>query len=385
MQRVIRMVGFAGLAAAFSTGSMLLPVDVATAGGKDNVFPGAWLSSNDGDVQELLEGREGYCLGFSGAPVDLAGFDDDGDGFVDEDPFNGLDDDMDGSIDEDTDGFGSRARIYMTHGFSETSGDSDDVRVYDIEADVWLDPAPAVASGNPRSEGVGVDHGGLIYCLGGRPVLDVVEVYDPTANTWTTLESMPTARAGLAAATKGSRIYAVGGRTGGSPCTGAILDVAEVYDIPTDTWASVTPPPILVTDATAIGHGGRIYLIGGCSQISPTLVRSDAVQIYDPQSDNWSLGAPMPTARHNHALGILGDTIYAIGGDGDAGSNLDVVEAYDIDKDEWTEDIAAKPNGSSENYGVSHGGKIYVPGSGIFGAAESFFDVFQRKSKGPSS
>ena len=385
MHAALRALGVVGLVSAFSIGGMLVPIDQAEAAGQDNVFPGAWLSSNDGDVQELLEGREGYCLGFSGALVSLAGFDDDGDGLVDEDPFNGADDDLDGLIDEDTADFGSRPRIYMTHGFSETSGDSDDVRVYDIEADVWLDPAPAIPSGNPRSEGVGVSHGGLTYCLGGRfaGVLDTVEAYDPTANAWSALASMPTARAGLAAATKGSRIYTFGGRDGTTACTGTIQDVAEVYDIPSDVWVSVTPPPIPVTDATAIAHGGRIYLIGGCSATEPELSRTDAVQIYDPQGDTWSDGATMPTARHNLALGILGDTIYAIGGDAD--ENLDVVEAYDIDKDEWTVDIAAKPNATSENYGISHGGKIYVPGSGIFGAAESFFDVFMRKNKGPSS
>jgi N-acetylneuraminic acid mutarotase len=376
MRKIATLSVALGLTVAVGVAGLLTPVGTASA--KDNVFPGSWLSSDNGDVALLLEGREGYCLGFSSASVDLAGFDDDGDGLIDEDPFDGLDNDLDGLVDEDTAGFGSRARIYMTHGFSATSGDSDDVRVYDIEADVWLNPAPIPPSGNPRSEGAGVDHGGLIYCLGGRfiGVLDLVEAYDPTSNSWTVLSPMPTPRAGLAVAGKGSRIYAIGGRTGGSPCSGQAVNVAEVYDIPSDSWTAISAPPIPVSDATAVAHGGRIFLIGGCT--GPFLgILEDAVQIYDPQSDSWSTGALMPTARHNLALGVLGNTIYAIGGE--SAGNLDVVEAYDIDKDVWTAALTSKPNPSSENYGVSHGGKIYVPGSGIFGAAQAFFEVFKRK------
>ncbi len=361
--------------------------------GKDNIFPGRWLSSTPGAVAPLLEVREGYCWAFSSAAVDLTDFDDDNDGLIDEDDFDGIDNDFDGLVDEDITGLGGRGRIYMTHGFS--GGDTDDVRVYDVQNDVWLDdsgafgqlPAAAPASGSPRSEGVGVGKGGLVYCLGGRfgGVLGLNEAYNPTTNGWTPLASLRP-RAGLGAAVVGSRIYAAGGRSvGGGPCSGAPIDapaggpfgVAEVYDIPSDTWADITPPPVPVTDATAIAHGGLIYLIGGCTAAGTGNATTD-VQIYDRTTDVWTAGAFMPTARANLALGIIGNTIYAIGGIA-SGANLTTVEGYDIDKDQWTAGLTSKVTAASEIHGVSHGGKIYVPGSGSFGLAGSAFEVLLKK------
>jgi hypothetical protein len=394
MRKLGLLTAAAALAVGFGLSGLVTPVGIASAQpGKDNIFPGRWLSSTAGQVAPLLEVREGYCWAFSSAAVDLTDFDDDNDGLIDEDDFDGIDNDFDGLVDEDITGLGGRGRIYMTHGFS--GGDTDDVRVYDVQNDVWLDdsgafgqlPPAAPASGSVRSEGVGVGKGGLVYCLGGRSggVLGLNEAYNPTTNGWTPLASLRP-RAGLGAAAVGSRIYAFGGRAApGGPCSGAPIDapagglfgVAEVYDIPSDFWADITPPTVPVTDATAIAHGSLIYLIGGCTAAGTGSVTT-AVQIYDRNTDMWTPGAAMPTARANLALGILGDTIYAIGGIA-FGSNLNTVEAYDIDKDQWTTGIASKVTPASEIHGVSHGGKIYVPGSGSFGASSAVFEVLLKK------
>ncbi len=103
-----------------------------------------------------------------------------------------------------------------------------------------------------------------------------------------------------------------------------------------------------------------------------------AVQIYDRNTDTWTVGASMPTARASLALGDIGDTIYAIGGL-DAVGNLDDVEGYDIDKDTWTPALAMKTTPASEIHGVSHAGKIFVPGSGSFGLSLPIFEVLLKK------
>ncbi len=382
----LAVVGFAGLVI-LSIGS------VNAQPGRDNVFRGKWLSSTTTPpaVAPLPEGREGYCLGFSSAPVILTEFDDDGDGDIDEDQFDGVDNDGDGLVDEDIVGLGGRGRIYMTHGFV-AGGDTADVRVYDVQNDVWLDDSDAFgqlpladpASAGTTSEGVGVSQGGLVYCMGGRVAgsgvaRDVLEAYNPTTNGWTGLAPMR-ARAGLAAAVVGSRIYAVGGRSAtGGPCTGAPLNVAEAYDIPSDTWADITPPTFPVTDATAIAHGGKVFLIGGCTVAAGLANVTDKVQIYDRNTDTWTQGATMPTLRANLALGVIGNTIYAIGGIDATTANLDDVEAYDVDKDQWSINLADKTTPASEIHGVSHAGKIFVPGSGAFGMTSSVFEVFKKK------
>ena len=321
---------------ALVAGMLTAGVSVQAAGkGKDNVFPGIWLSSTALQLALPPEGREGYCLG---------------------------------SYDNE---------VITTHGFT-SSGDSGDVRIYDIAADTWRN---GTSSPNPRSEGVGVSHDDLVYCLGGRRlgVLSLVEAYDPGSDTWTTLASMPTARAGLAAAVKGDKIYTFGGNAVGSgPCTGPALNVAEMYDILTDTWSPITPPPILVTHALAEKKGSKIYLIGGCSA-TDTVLNPSPVQIYDPNTDTWTMGAPMPTPRASFALGTLGNTLYAMGGWDQSTGNLSVVEAYDVDKGMWVGPLTPKTTASSENFAASHGGTLYVVGSGSFGVASRVFEAFKRK------
>jgi len=63
----------------------------------------------------------------------------------------------------------------------------------------------------------------------------------------------------------------------------------------------------------------------------------------------------------------------------DPTGNLTVVEAYDIDKSSWSGPLTPKPAPASEVFAVSHGGKIYVPGSGAFGHSSAVFDVFERE------
>jgi hypothetical protein len=326
----LRGVAITALAASLLTAGLSVH-----AAGKDNVFPGKWLSSTALQLTPPPEGREGYCAGSHGNEV------------------------------------------ITTHGFT-VFGDTGDVRIYDTAADTWRS---GTASTNPRSEGVGVTQDGLVYCLGGRSigVLSLVEAYSPVSDTWTTLASMSTARAGLAAAVKGSKIYTFGGNAAGSgPCSGPALNVAEVYDITTDTWSPITPPPIPVTHALAEAKGSKIYLVGGCTNAS-TVLNPSPVQIYDPNTDTWTSGAPMPTPRASFALGTLGDTLYAIGGWDQITGNLSVVEAYDVDKDMWSGPLTPKTTASSENFAVAHGKTLYVVGSGAFGIAVQVLEAVTKK------
>ena len=323
----------------------VLPLTVVEAGNnKDNVFTGSWET-----VGSLLEGREGACMG---------------------------------RVDN---------RLVMTHGLVLGVGDSGHVRVYDTKTDLWS--STGTSSPNVRSEGVGVAYMGDVYCIGGREagVLSLVERYRLSDDSWLTMVPMDIARGGPAADifeyNTGAlddldnpifdpKIYVFGGRTGGIPFSGAVLDSAEVYDIKTDAWSVITPPPTPVSDARAVTKGGKIFLTGGA--VDSPQVSSNLLQIYDPQTDSWTVGMIMPTLRANHAAAYIGNTIYVIGG-ADGLVRLDTVDAYDVDKGTWTTGLTIKPNSSNETHAVRVGNKLYVPGSGIFGTAESFFDVFSRK------
>lgn len=257
-------------------------------------------------------------------------------------------------------------RIFVTNGFGPR-GDSRSNQIYDIASNSWSAGADASTI---RSEGVGVAHGGLVYCIGGRrgAVLHTVEVYDPVTNTWSFRAPMPTARAGLAAAVVGGRIYAIGGRNGSVPRSGTPLAVNEVFDPTTNSWSTAAPMPTARGDLAAAARGDKIYVVGGwnpsvCTGSGGTC---NTVKIYDVASDSWSTGASMPTARSSLAAAVQGNTLFAIAGVTRFAAFVGTNESYDIAANTWAS-AATKPTPTGETFGVSHGGQIFVVGGGFFG------------------
>ncbi len=269
-------------------------------------------------------------------------------------------------------------KIVAAYGYS--SGDTNLTRIYDIASNTWSAGAPAPLP--VRSEGAAVTHGGNLYAIGGRgapPVGSRLERYAVATDTWATLSLMPTARAGLGAAVKGDAIFAIGGRTSGSPCSGGALNNVERYDIASDTWTAVTPLPSALSDVAAIEHGGRIFVFGGCTNTG-TLVST--VSIYDPMTDSWSPGAPMPRDRAAlYQVGKKGNQIYVMGGVTTTVLDRATVDVYDVTTDSWTTLPASAnmPDPRGEMGVVSHGGRIYTVGGAhpAFGTSSATNDVLK--------
>ena len=311
-------------------------------------------------LSPMPEAREGFCYAFSSAEV----------------------------------GGSEQSRFYSTAGFA--GGDNADTRAYDVPTDTWINLTSAPTS---RSEGIGVEHGGFIYCLGGRRigVLSTLERYDPTTDSWATMAPMPTPRAGLAAAVQGTVIYAIGGRTGTVPGSGTALDCVEGYDISSNTWSpacgaigALKPMPTKRMDLAAVARKGLIYVMGGATGVNPGVGGPvvATVEIYNPATKNWmnnpakdmwKVGASMPTARANLALGTCGNKIIAIGGRSPGSSKLPTVEEYNPNNDTWRV-LGPIPTGRSEHGAEFHGGLVFVAGSGLFGASLSAHEALSCSS-----
>ena len=109
------------------------------------------------------------------------------------------------------------------------------------------------------------DANGLVYAIGGEvdgfDPTSVVEQYDPSTDTWTTVASLGTARRHLAGASDADGlVYAIGGNSSENDYE----PLVEQYDPSTDTW----------TTAVSLGTGreflaaasdadGLVYAIGG--------------------------------------------------------------------------------------------------------------------------
>lgn len=189
------------------------------------------------------------------------------------------------------------------------------VESYDPDEDIWEVREDAeLIEGRYRFPTVAVN--GLIYALSGgnnRPD-PRTDVYDPSTDEWTRLADIPTPRMSPAAAAVDGIIYVIGGETG-TVFIGDTLDIVEAYDPATDTWSARAPMPTprMAFDVVVVER--KIYAIAGSPEprldgAGPTGV----VEIYDPATDTWSQGVPLPERVAYHGCAVSDGVIYTTGG-----------------------------------------------------------------------
>ena len=107
-------------------------------------------------------------------------------------------------------------------------------------------------------------------------------------------------------------------------------NTVEVYNTQTDSWSIAAPVPVNLNHAAAASHNGKIYLVGGYLDEK---VPSNKLFVYDPSSNQWTEGSTMPTARAALTAQFVNGILYAVGGVAD--EPLTVNEAYDPNTDTW--------------------------------------------------
>jgi hypothetical protein len=192
----------------------------------------------------------------------------------------------------------------------------------------------------------------------------------PTGGFWTTKTSRPglVGQEGLGAAAVGKIVFAIGGNDfGGGSCRN------DAYDTTTNSWSSrASPPSCIVEPAGVVSVAGLVYLISGiCRGFTtvPCVSETSALQIYNPTTDTWSLGAPIPTARSRAGVAVHDGKIFVIGGYlGTVGSQMNVVEIYDIATNTWTT-AAPMPTAREGLMAATVGDKIFAIGGFTIGRA----------------
>ena len=193
-----------------------------------------------------------------------------------------------------------------------------------------------------------------IYVIGGEEIpfqffpsfSAVNEVYDPSMNNWTTRAPMPVATSGMQAATVNGKIYVIGGSiltAGTPPYTYAqpVVNFTEIYDPVTDSWTMGAPVPYPVSGCAMAAVDNKIYVFGGQDEYNPPEINVNFTQIYDPASDSWSFGAPTPVSTFGSAAGATTgaeapERIYVVGGSGGFGIGLSQNYVYDPVANNWT-------------------------------------------------
>ncbi|MCW4010672.1 MAG: hypothetical protein NWF05_08640 [Candidatus Bathyarchaeota archaeon] len=203
---------------------------------------------------------------------------------------------------------------------------------YDLANDSWA-PIAAMPTGRYCIQPQEVE--GKIYVIGGGRVIGLFmfqifhanEAYDPTTNTWTKLASIPTAVFNYASAVVDGKIYIIGGiqnftYIGGDTMQQTYTNLVQIYDPQTNQWTigtSMSTPAGSLGGAATTGELApkRIYVVGGNLNGRKGGTDYSTVnwtRIYDPETASWSEGASMPTARWGISLVNVNDRLYALGG-----------------------------------------------------------------------
>ena len=111
------------------------------------------------------------------------------------------------------------------------------------------------------------------------------------------------------------------------------------WDVGSEAWTEIAPVPgpgRLASTAQAVG--GRIYLFGGYVVAEDGSELSlEAVDIYHPDTDTWTSGAPIPVPVDDAVSGVWADSlIYLVSGWHDA-DNEPNVQVYDPAHDTWSQ------------------------------------------------
>jgi N-acetylneuraminic acid mutarotase len=226
--------------------------------------------------------------------------------------------------------------IYL---FGGSDGDSPVDTVWKMAADGSLESVAVLPT--PRSQAAAVYANNRFYVLGGENngiPLNTVSVYDPNSDEWTTANSMPSTRFGLAAVVHNGFVYSMGGKTNNS----VVLDNFEIYNPAQDSWDNSLVMPRARYGLSAVVYENKIYVVGGEDQNGVPIAELD---VFDVNSQSWSQLAPLPEPRSfagvvfntdntgNFDMGHRG--ILVVGGRILGGAATNHVDEYIFDQDVW--------------------------------------------------
>ena len=249
-------------------------------------------------------------------------------------------------------------------------------QVYDPTNNSWsslaADPvARADAAAGVISNKIYVAEGWIQANAGLRTT--ALEIYDPAADSWTAGASSLVPRGTSATAVVGGKLYITGGA--GNFFVGDIATL-EIYDPNTDTWTNGTPIPVASEGAVGAAINGKFYVVGG--YIRPAGlgvgIATTNVFIYDPTSDTWTSGAPLPSPRQFAVGGVINGSLYITGGDNADGTNNPVV-VYDPVANTWSSSVADPLLHPTAAAAVVNG-ELFVAGGSVSGNSISTAEAF---------
>jgi N-acetylneuraminic acid mutarotase len=171
---------------------------------------------------------------------------------------------------------------------------------------------------------------------------------------WSRRADLLEANSEMSVAELGGRIYVIGGYPSNRISTMQV----QVYDPATDQWRFGTPIPVALNHTMSVSVQGVLYVIGGQTEAGGDGPFVNTVYAFDPAVGRWITRAPMPTARGGGGAAVVNGKIYVAGGRPPRGNDFAV---YDPAADRW-EALPALPNQRNHIGMVSIDNRVYVIG-----------------------
>ncbi|XP_043088202.1 kelch-like protein 10 [Puntigrus tetrazona] len=263
--------------------------------------------------------------------------------------------------------------ILLAIGGWSISNPTNEIEAYDAKADCWVSVTPKDEL--PRAYLGTAVLDGFVYCLGGfdsENYFSSVRKFNPITQTWQEVAPMYERRCYVSVAVLDGLIYAIGGFNGFGR-----LKTAERYDANANQWTMMASMNERRSDASATALQGKVssfthdsprstvykycrkhvghcqcvmcvcqvYICGGFTGVECLM----SAESFDPQTNQWSLIAPMRSRRSGVGVITYGNLIYAVGGF-DGAARLRSAEAYNPLNDTW-HDIRSMIN-SRSNFGI---------------------------------
>ena len=213
-------------------------------------------------------------------------------------------------------------------------------------------------------DNVAAAHDGKIYSVGGTSGFTRYAAgyaYDPAAQTWAPIASLPTPIAGLTGGFIGDKLYVTGGWDGST----ALNRHTFVYDPRTDVWTQKADLP----GRSAVGGsaivGGKLYVVGGCTA-SGGCTATDKVYSYDPATDAWSTAPAYPSVVSFLACGGLAGEVVCAGGTAGSGHTLSDTYALAPGGTAWVKK-AALPGDVWGGAATTGNGRLQIIGGAVRG------------------
>ena len=215
--------------------------------------------------------------------------------------------------------------------FKNNSGEKTIVEINSVESKTNWSALPKMPKG--RCDGVVINYKDKLFYIsgggadGGLMAYDVFE-FDINKQKYSLKKSIGTARGELGAVELNGKIYTFGGWLGNGP-----TDTSEVYDIKLNEWSYLPPLPKKLTSVNACSLKGKIYILGGSMNVTNTYFYE-----FNPLTKNYKQLAVFPVSRNNACLAVIGDLIYAIGGNSYSNDNYfthNNCDAYNTITNTW--------------------------------------------------